>query len=103
MDPATAARLAQVAGRDVAAVRSLGGQHGVRHYRVDLTDGTAAFAKVHNPLPDRNGAVSPTADDLAAARQATADPDPAGFAAEATGLRVAGGGRERPRSRRAGL
>jgi fructosamine-3-kinase len=87
MNEAPKALLAHALGRDVATVRSVGGQHGVHHYRVDLTDGTAAFAKVHNPLPDRNGAVGPTADDLAAARQATADPDPAGFAAEATGLR----------------
>jgi fructosamine-3-kinase len=86
MDPATAARLAQAIGRDIASVRSLGGQHGVRHYRLELTGGTAAFAKVHKQLPDRNGAVSPTTDDPAAARQATADPDPAGFAAEAAGL-----------------
>jgi fructosamine-3-kinase len=87
MNQATAARLAQLIGRDIATVRSLGGQHGVRHYRLDLTDGTAAFAKVHNPLQDRNGVVSPTADDPAAAGQATAEPDPAGFAAEAAGLR----------------
>ncbi len=86
MDPATAARLAQAIGRDIASVRSLGGQHGVRHYRLELTGGMAAFAKVHKQLPDRNGAVSPTTDDPAAARQATADPDRAGFAAEAAGL-----------------
>jgi fructosamine-3-kinase len=86
MNQATAARLAQVLGRDVATMRSLGGQHGVRHYRLELTDGTAAFAKVHNPLTDRNGVVGPTADEPAAARQATADHDLAGFAAEAAGL-----------------
>jgi len=87
MNQAPKALLARALGRDVATVRSLGGQHGVQHYRVDLTDGTAAFAKVHNPRQGRNGAVSPTADDLAAAGQATADPDSAGFAAEAAGLR----------------
>ena len=87
MDAATATRLAQVLGREVAAARSLGGQHGVRHYRLELGDGTAAFAKVHNPVPDRNGAAGLTTSDEAAAAQAAADPDPAGFAAEAAGLR----------------
>ncbi len=87
MDAATAARLVQVLGRDVAAARSLGGQHGVRHYRVELSDGTAAFAKVLNPLPDRNGAVGLAARDQAAAGPAVADPDPAGFASEAAALR----------------
>jgi fructosamine-3-kinase len=87
MDPVTAGRLGQVLGRDVAAARSLGGQHGVRHYRLELTDGTAAFAKVHNPIPDRNGAAGLPADHRAAAGHVTAGPDPAGFAAEAAGLR----------------
>ena len=87
MDAATATRLAQVLGREVAAARSLGGQHSVRHYRLELGDGTAAFAKVHNPVPDRNGAAALTTSDEAAAAQAAADPDPAGFAAEAAGLR----------------
>jgi fructosamine-3-kinase len=87
MDRATAAQLAQVLGRDVSAGRSLGGQHGVRHFRLDLADGTAAFAKVHNPLTDGNGAATLAAVALAAAGQATANCDPAGFAAEAAGLR----------------
>jgi fructosamine-3-kinase len=87
MDPVTTARLATLLGRDVAAARSLGGQHGVRHYRLELSDGTSAFAKVHNPFQDGNGAVCLPAADQAAADQAAADPDPAGFAAEATGLR----------------
>ena len=67
MDAATSARLAAAVGRDVAGARSLGGQHGVAHYRLELADGTVAFAKVRNPLDHGNGA--------------------AGFAAEAAGLR----------------
>jgi fructosamine-3-kinase len=83
MDASTAARVAALLGRDVAAAHSLGGQHGVRHYRLVLSDGTTAFAKVQT----RNGAARLAAADPAAAQQATADADPAGFAAEAAGLR----------------
>lgn len=67
MDAATAARLTAVAGREVASARSLGGQHGVAHYRLQLADGTVAFAKVQNQSSSGNGA--------------------AGFSAEAAGLR----------------
>jgi fructosamine-3-kinase len=67
MDAATAARLTAVAGREVVDARSLGGQHGVAHYRLQLAGGTVAFAKVQNPLDHGNGA--------------------AGFSAEAAGLR----------------
>jgi fructosamine-3-kinase len=68
MDAATAARLTAAAGREVAEARSLGGQHGVAHYRVQLADGTLAFAKVQKLPKDGNGAA-------------------AGFSAEAAGLR----------------
>jgi fructosamine-3-kinase len=84
MDAATAARLAVLLGRDVARATSLGGQHGVRHYRLELTDGRTAFAKV---LTNRNGADTLAVADRAAAGPATTDMDPAGFAAEAAGLR----------------
>ena len=57
LDPATAARLARLLDCDVAAARSLGGQHGVRHYRLELADGRSAFAKLHNPHPAGNGLV----------------------------------------------
>jgi fructosamine-3-kinase len=67
MDAATAARLTAVAGREVVDGRSIGGQHGVAHYRLQLADGTVAFAKVQNHQDDGNGA--------------------AGFSAEAAGLR----------------
>jgi fructosamine-3-kinase len=41
-----AARLAQLAGADVAELRLAGSQHRWDHYRVRLADGRAAFAKV---------------------------------------------------------
>jgi fructosamine-3-kinase len=66
MDATTAARLTAVAGREVIGAHSLGGQHGVAHYRLELADGAVAFAKVQNPLSAGNGAV--------------------GFSAEAAGL-----------------
>ena len=71
MDPATVSRLDHLLGTRVAAARSLGGQHGVRHYRLSLTDGREVFAKVGN------GPAGPDA----AAR---------GFASEAAGLRWLG-------------
>jgi fructosamine-3-kinase len=77
MDAATGARLTAVLGRDVAAVSALGGQHGVSHYRLQLRDGTVAFAKVHNRNQDRNGPDG----------GALADKFAAGFAAEAAALR----------------
>src|SRR5271165_3536296 len=83
MDPWTASRLSQVLGREVAAAVSVGGQHGVRHYRIELADGTAAFAKI----TAGNGAARLTHTGQAAAGRATAATDPAGFAAEAAGLR----------------
>jgi fructosamine-3-kinase len=78
--PATTARLRELLGTDVTAAQAVGGQHGVRHYRLWLADGRIAFAKVGNGL-----------DDAGAPRRAAAarpgDDDPAGFAAEAFGLR----------------
>ncbi|HEY1642102.1 MAG TPA: fructosamine kinase family protein [Streptosporangiaceae bacterium] len=59
-----AGRLEQALGAAVGDVRSLGGQHGVAHYRLELPGGRAAFAKI--------------------AGDGAADP---GFAAEASGLR----------------
>jgi fructosamine-3-kinase len=87
MNPQIMDRLSQLLGRDVADARSLGGQHGVRHYRIELADGTAAFAKIS----DGNGAARlPAVGQAAAVGAATVPaapgPDPAGFAAEAAGL-----------------
>ena len=68
MGPAEVARLGDLLGTPVAAARDLGGQHGVRHYRLRLADGRLAFAKAGNgPL--------------------SADAASLGFAAEAAGLR----------------
>ena len=60
-----AERLEQLLGTGLRDCRSLGGQHGVGHYRCVLADGRVAFAKVAGPQ-------------LSAAR--------AGFGAEARGL-----------------
>jgi fructosamine-3-kinase len=78
VDPAARTRLRELLGADVTAARELGGQHGVRHYRLELADGRTAFAKAGNGL-----------EGASAARRAAAGPsqDPAGFAAEAAGLR----------------
>jgi len=68
MDPARVARLGELLGAPVVAERDLGGQHGVRHYRLRLDDGRLAFAKEGNGPP-------------------SADAARTGFAAEAAGLR----------------
>jgi fructosamine-3-kinase len=60
-----AAQLQELLGAGLRDCRSLGGQHGVGHYRCVLADGRVAFAKVAGPR-------------LSAAR--------AGFGAEARGL-----------------
>ena len=60
-----AAQLEELLGAGLRDCRSLGGQHGVGHYRCVLADGRVAFAKVAGPQ-------------LSAAR--------AGFGAEARGL-----------------
>lgn len=67
MSDAASARLElqRLLGSTVRDIRNAGGQHGVRHYRLTLADGRAAFAK----LADSN-----------------ADAGRAGFAAEASGL-----------------
>jgi fructosamine-3-kinase len=45
-DPARRTRLAQLLDTDITAVRRLGGQHGVSHYRLTLAGGRSAFAKI---------------------------------------------------------
>jgi fructosamine-3-kinase len=69
VDEVTRRRLEGALGSGVRDGRSLGGQHGVDHYRLTLPDGRAAFAKL--------------------ARQASATSSP-GFEAEAAGLRWLG-------------
>jgi fructosamine-3-kinase len=78
--------MSQLLGADVTAARSLGGQHGARHYRLTLADGRAAFAKVTSQPSEGNGAAPADAARPAAAGQAAAA-GLAGFAAEAAGLR----------------
>ena len=80
MDDSLAAQLSLVLNRDVVDARGLGSQHGVSHYRLQLRDGTLAFAKVRKTINTRNEAPSLAADLESAA----------GFAAEAAGLRWLG-------------
>jgi fructosamine-3-kinase len=46
VDSASRARLERLLGVPVRAARSLGGQHGVSHYQLELGDDRTAFAKV---------------------------------------------------------
>ena len=106
MDPATRLHLADLLGTEVTAAQDLGGQHGVRHYRVLLADGRSAFVKVGNGLsgPDaaRRAAAAPGNEPAAVESSVGSSPrgdaaggsgrtspcrDTAGFAAEAAGLR----------------
>ncbi|HEY7013601.1 MAG TPA: fructosamine kinase family protein [Streptosporangiaceae bacterium] len=66
-----ALRLERLTGTGVRDCRGIGGQHGVRHYRAELTDGRAVFAKISGDAAD--GGDGPAG-------------DPAGFEAEARGL-----------------
>ena len=71
VDASTQARLERLLGAALADARSLGSQHGVRHFRLTTGDGRAALAKVAPfPATDRDG-----------------NEDRSGFAAEAAGLR----------------
>ncbi len=93
MDPATRRHLGGLLGTDVTGAQDLGGQHGVRHYRVFLADGRSAFAKVGNGLPGpgaaRRAAAAPGSEPSAArfSRGSSPSADAAGFATEAAGLR----------------
>jgi fructosamine-3-kinase len=69
MDELTRRRLEDMLDTGLLDVRSLGGQHGVDHYRLTLPEGRAAFAKLAGP---------------AAATSSS------GFEAEAAGLRLLG-------------
>ncbi len=93
MDPATRLRLGELLGTDITAAQDLGGQHGVRHYRLSLADARSAFAKVGNGLEGagaaRRAAVVPGSEHGTAGRTGESSPRAAtaGFAAEAAGLR----------------
>jgi fructosamine-3-kinase len=93
MHAETRRQVGDLLGTEVTAAQDLGGQHGVRHYRVCLADGRSAFAKVGNGLPgpgaaDR-AAAAPGSEPGAAPSSRGSSPrsDAAGFAAEAAGLR----------------
>jgi fructosamine-3-kinase len=67
-EPQARLRLERLLGTDVGECQEIGGQHGVAHYRATLAGGRVAFVKLGG-LPA---------------------PDPAGFEAEALGLRWLG-------------
>jgi fructosamine-3-kinase len=67
-DPQARPRLERLLGTAVTGCRAIGGQHGVGHYRAELSGGRVVFAKLGG-LPAR---------------------DPVGFEAEARGLRWLG-------------
>jgi fructosamine-3-kinase len=84
--PDAAIRLERLLGARVRDCRGIGGQHGVRHYRVELGDGRTVFAKVAGEVPAVPLGNAP-------ARPATGsghDGGPGGFEAEARGLRWLG-------------
>jgi len=76
VDSSVAGRLSRVLNREVVAARSLGGQHGVSHYQLEMRDGALAFAKIRKSSNEGNGAAHLAADDEYVS----------GFAAEAAGL-----------------
>ncbi len=89
MNSEITARLERLLAVPLQAASSLGSQHGVSHYRLELADGRAAFAKISPSSSadmDGNESVSNTASRGAAdgrgGSQAGAE-----FAAEAAGLR----------------
>ncbi|MGH3396070.1 MAG: fructosamine kinase family protein, partial [Streptosporangiaceae bacterium] len=81
MDRDIRARLEQELGTGVSAVRSLGGQHGAAHFRLQLSTGPAAFAKVGRHSADEG------ADSGHWPGSVGQLPPGRGFAAEASGLR----------------
>lgn len=54
MDRATRTRLERLIGSGLLAAQSIGGGHGVQHYRLSLADGRSAFAKIQDQDPSGN-------------------------------------------------
>jgi len=54
MDGAMRTRLERLLGSGVVAAQSLGGGHGVLHYRLTLSGGPSAFAKIQDQDPSGN-------------------------------------------------
>jgi fructosamine-3-kinase len=86
--------LAEALGGPVLDVRSLGGQHGVDHYRLTLPDGRAAFAKLTRRVA--GAGASGSAGAVGWPGSAGFGSGSAGFEAEAAGLRWLGGAAEVP-------
>jgi fructosamine-3-kinase len=68
-------------GAEIGECPAIGGQHGVRYYRVTMADGQVAFAKVAAFAPGRAGDASGSGAVVGGAVD-----DPAAFEAEARGL-----------------
>ena len=79
MEASARARLQGLLGTGLAEVRSLGGQHGVAHYRLTTAAGRAAFAKLA-PFP--SGALTSVS-----CHDSEGNGDLSGLAVEAAGLR----------------
>ena len=84
MDRATRTRLERLIGSGVLAAQSLGGGHGVRHYRLTLTGGRSAFAKIQDQDPSGNehDALTAEADSLRWLGEAGTVPVPAVLASD---------------------
>jgi fructosamine-3-kinase len=82
-------RLEQLLGTGVAGCRAVGGQHGVRHFRVTLLDGRVLFAKlapnVRRERPGQEAGRKPASFEAASFEAASFEA--ASFEAEARGLR----------------
>jgi fructosamine-3-kinase len=78
-EPDARLRLERMLGKGIRECRGIGGAHGVRHWRVSLTDGRTLFAKLAAPGADEAG--------FEAASFEAASFEAASFEAEARGLR----------------
>ncbi len=88
MDRAIRTRLERLLGSSVLTADSLGGAHGVRHYRLTLAGGRSAFAKIQDQDLSGNGpdAVSAEAHGLHWLGEAEAAPVPAVLASDSSCL-----------------
>ncbi len=88
MDETTRARLERLLGSGVQAAQSIGGGHGVLHYRLTLSGGRSAFAKVQdqNRAGNDQDSLAAEAHSLRWLREAGAAPVPAVLASDAACL-----------------
>jgi fructosamine-3-kinase len=84
MDGVTRGRIEGLLGSSVLAAQGLGGGHGVLHYRLALSGGRSAFAKIQDQDPSGNEEVSFAAEahGLSWLSEARAAPVPAVLASE---------------------